>query len=602
MSDYVDVVKTEKQFAGNVIVKIGSDYFGIRQPDSGLSISSPRDKCVASLTLNPTTMDVRRVTTTVSSVSFKLLDKDETISELVAGDAAALIGAAVTIYLGRTNFTGNSNNNMAFSEYYALPTVYIKKCEHGEGAYVFSATEETERMAKPIYDDKSALAVDILAATTEWTMRDDISGFPSTGFLKCEDEFVSYSGLDLVNNRFTGVIRGELGSTPADHDANEDCVLVETVTDNPLNIIMKILMSDGGGGTYDTLQRGLGIDDALVDIDEIEELRDDQFLDIQITLSLYDIASALKYMEDQILMPFGLRLTNSINSKLTLAQLDKARFVEEDNVINEDTMTKFPKWSIDGNKVTNVIEVQWDYAEGTNTFQKRNIFEDAASIASHGRQTPLRYSFKGIKTSLDGANIIEDFGTRLLARLCTPTPEISVNTQLDKSLQTIGDKAYIVSTKIPAIDGTLNFSSDLEIISRSINYQTGDVQFKLIFTSFTNIRSGFIAPSDKFTSVTSQSVLGVASGRGAQYRVGWKMRLWDIVANEYALDPVNEIESIDGDTITFVDAWATTITANNFRMRFADYDDVVDSQKRYAFISDNGANFSDSKPTYKVTY
>lgn len=626
MSTYLEEVASEKKYTGNIVIQIASDYFAIRQPDSGLVIPSPFNRCVDSLILNPTSIDIRKVTTTIATFSFKLLDKDGIITALVLGDAANLNGQPVRMFLGR------SGVDMDFADYFELPVTYISKCEHGDNTYNFSSSEETKIMAKPIYNFKSALGVDILVGTTIWTMRDDITDFPATGFLKIDDEFVSYSGKDLINNRFTGVIRGELNSVPVVHDANTDCDLVETVTDNPINIILKILISGGGGGVYDVLQDGLGISESSIDIAEIEQLRDELFTVDQFTLSIYDVTSALKYLETELLMPNGLRFTNSRNSKITLAILDKARFVEEEDVIDEDSITKHPKWTIDGNKVTNIIEVEWDFNEGTGKFQKKDIFRDEPSILLYEAQTPLKFKFKGIKAALDGQLLINDFGSRLVQRLSVPTPEISINTHIDKSLQTIGDKAYLVSAKIPSGDGTLNFDSNLEITSRAINQTTGDVQFKLAFTSYTNFRSAFIAPSDLIVSIASQQTVRVVSGRSSFYSVGWYMRLWDEVNRVYAPDAPNKIISIDAgftlllteagdellmesgdsialemasaeDGITFENNWTTTITTpNDYRIRFADYDDAVTSQKRYGFISDSGNDFDDGKQTYKVTY
>jgi hypothetical protein len=625
MSSYFDEVQSAKKFTGNVVILIGADYFAIRQPDSGLVIASPKDKMVASLSLNPTQIDPRKVSTTISSFSFRLVDKSGLISVLVGGDASALIGQDVRIFLGR------SNVDMDFADYFELPVTQIKKVEHSDNSYVFSSTEQTERMTKPIYTEVSRLDGDILAATTTWTMRDDISEFPTSGFLKCEDEIVSYSGVDLVLNRFTGVIRGELNSVPADHAETEEVYLLETVTDNPLNIIMQLLISDGGTGTYDVLQRGLGLSESLVDVAEIEALRDELFLGWEFTLSFFNIESTLQYIEDELLAPCGLRFTNSRNSKITLAILDKARFVEEDDVINEDTITKFPKWTLDGNKVTNKVVVNWDYEQGTDTWNRRSEFKNTDSIAAYGENS-LTFDFKGIKEAQDGEDITNDFGDRLIQRLSTPLPEIQVNTQLDKSLQNIGDKTYLVSSKIPAYDGTLNFSSDLEIISRSINQTNGDVQFKLAFTSFTNFRSGYVAPSDLVISAPAPNKVAVANGRASYYRVGWYMRLWDEVNNVYMPDPPNKIvaltegetgivteegdqlitedgdslvlETIDtGDGIVFEDDWITDFSLGTYRIRFANYDEVEVTQKRYCFLSDDGNNFSsDNKQTYKVTY
>lgn len=597
MTTYISEVATQKKYVGNVVIRFNGQYFAIRNPDSGLVIGAPFDKCLQSLVLNPTSIDLRRVTTTIASYSFKLIDKDEVITAIVQGNAAALVEATVEIWLGRSNVA------MDFADYFKLPDTKISKLDHADNAYSFSATEETERMARPIYDAKSALAVDILAATTTLTMRDSLADFPATGFIKIDSEFMSYSGINFGLNQFTGVIRGELGSTPVAHTANTTAFQTETVTDNPVSILLKILTSNGGGGAYDVLQDGLGISASLIDIAAIEAIRDTLFLGQQFTLSLYNIDPALKFLEEQILMPCNLRFTYSRTSKITLAILDKAIFVEETDFIDEDTITKYPKWSVDGSKVANSIEVQWDFFEPTNTYRQRTVAEDAASIALYGKKTALKYSFKGIKASLDGQTLVDDFTTHLLDRLSTPTPEIQISTHIDKSLQTIGDKSLIESSQIPNQDGTLNFASELEIVSRAINITNGDVQFKLAFTSFTNIRSCFIAPSDSIQTVISQKKVTIPAGRGALYSPGWKIRLWRIVDQTYMPDAINTIDTVVGDTITFLNDFTTILTGpNNYKLKFADYDDVAESQKRYCFVSDNGANFVDGKPTYKVTY
>lgn len=628
MSAYASEIITSKKYVGNVVVQIGSTYFAIRQPDSGLVISTPYDKCIVSLLLNPSTIDIRRVTTNISSFAFRVIDTQYLMTGLVLGDGAELMGQQVRIFLGR------SNTGMDFSEYFELPRTFVQKFDRSDNTYTITTSEQTSRMDRPIYADVSACAVDFLAATTIITMRDDISGFPTSGVLKIEDEFLSYAGVDLVNNRFTGCIRGVLNSIPADHAANTDMVLVETVTDNPISIILKLLISQGGGGVYDVLQRGLGIDETLIDIAQMEALRDDLFAGVLFTLSLYTIDSALTFIENELLFPNGLRLTNSSdNSKVSLAILDKAEFVEEDNVIDNDTITKFPKWTIDGTIITNSLDIQWDFNEGTNQFQKRNVYNDNDSITAYGPQNPLAFTFHGIKALLGGQAFVDDFASRLLERLSTPTPIVTVNTQIDKSLQQIGDKAYLVSDKVPAADGTLDFDSNLEIVARTINQTTGDVQFDLAYTSFTQIRSGFIAPSDLITSIVSQSQINVVAGRGQQYRVGWYMLLWDEVNQVYCADSPNKIIAIDDssaegliteggdnivteggdeiileqqsteDSITFENSWTTVITSpNNFRIRFVNYDDATDSQKRYGFISDAGNDFADGKPTYRITF
>lgn len=595
MSNYVDVIETDKKFVGNVVLLISGQYYAIREPDSGLSIAAPFNKCVQSLVLNPTTVDLRRVTTTISSFSFRLIDRQLALSALIAGNAASFVGQEVEIWLGR------SFVDMDFSEYFKLPNTRIKKVSHSDNSYNFSSTEDTDRMQKPIYDETALLSAGVLEATTVFVMDRDLSDFPSSGLLQIEDEYVSYTGVDLVLNRFTGVVRGELNTTPADHDLGVAVYLAEEISGNPIDILLQILTSGGGGSAYDILQDGLAISQSLLDLTEIEAIRDNLFDDYEFNGVLSNITSTLKTIETEILTPLNLRFTYSQNSKLSLAVIDKAIFVDESGTIDETSIAKHPNWDVDGNQLSNVIKISWDYSEGTKRYLRTETFRDEDSILLYGEQTPLTFTFKWFHDADGAEEKITEFAEALLVRLAYPVPTVTLNTQMDKSLRNIGDKAFITSSQIPANDGTLSFASEMEIVSRSINVINGDVQFKLAFTSFTSIRSGYVAPSDLIDTVLSQKKITVPAGRGTYYRVGWKFRLWDQTANAYLADAVNTITEIDGDDITFENNW-TTILATNHRIRFADYDDAAATQKRYAFVSDDSNNFTDGGAPYKVTY
>jgi hypothetical protein len=641
MSSYIDLVKTEKTFRSNCVIKINGTYFAMRQPDSGLVIADNYKNAVVSLVLNPTSIDIKKVNTTIASNSFKIIDRNGIITALIQGDARDLMGSEVRIWLGRSKSHDN-DVAMDFSEYFELPQTKLKKIDHAGNDYLFTSTEDTDRMGKAIFDARSALAVDILAATTELTMRDSIESFPSSGMIKVENEFISYASKNDSTKTLSGCIRGELGSTAADHEADTDCYETERVTGNPIDVLLKIMISDGGGGAYDTLSKGLGISASLIDVDEMEEIRDALFDGIEIELDLSNIESALKFMEQEILQFFNIRFTTSLNSKISLAVLDQAVFSAEEDVIDEDTIRDYPKWSVDESKIVNVIKINWDYDPTTNQYGKYNEETESDSITEYGRRAPLTFNFKGVKSDLDGENLVQDFARVLLTRLAYPTPEVELKTQLDRSFLNIGQKAYVESSKIPNVDGTLSFATSMEIVSRAVNFQTGDVTLRLAFTSFTNIRSGYIAPSDMILTYASQKKVRIAADRVSQYLIGWKMRLWDSWTNSYCADPVNTIVGlVNGDealsvaeilhteqnlpfeleqggsleleqsapgtpftewALIFENNWTTVMDNKRYIVRFADYDDVIASQKRYGFISNNGANFDDGKPTYKVTY
>lgn len=628
MANYVDQVSVDKKFVSNIVIKIGSLYFAMKSPDSGLTIADPYNKMVLGLTLNTASIDIKRVNTTIASYTFKLLDKNNILSNLMLGNGVNFIGQDVTIWLGRIRRDSSIAAN-DFSGYYQLPITKIKKIDHNDNSYTFTTNEDTDRIARPIYDATSALGVDILAATTTIQMRDAIDSFPTSGYVRVDNEIFSYASKDNALKTFSGVIRGEFGTTPADHSANTDTFHSQVVTGNPLTILLQLLVSGGGGGTYDVLKDGLGISQNLIDVSGIETIRDSLYITTQIKIEVSNVDSALKFIETEILQPFNLRFKYSDTAKLSLVVLDKAVFSSFVDSIDENSITTYPKWVVDDTKIINKIKINWNYSESEKKFLSYTEFTDDASIATYGLRNPLTFSFKGIRAGLDGANLIAEYARVLFARFSIPVAEVEVKTHIDKSLKNIGDKVYVESTKIPSPGGGLSFGSDMEITSRGINYQTNEATFKFAFTSFTDIRSGYISPSDTITYIESQKRVGVAFGRYAQYRTGWYMRLWNNATNSYETDAPNKIVAIstgdnkllqdsgfdilldDGsalaydqtpnDLITFENNWTTTLTTNH-RIRFANYDEVEATQKRYAFISQSGNNFADGKSTYKVTY
>ena len=585
-----------KKFRPNIVIRFLSTYFAIEQPDSGLAISYPYSRVVQGLTVSPTQVDLERATQTIASYSFKLTDKNGVITALVKDKATALRGEQVEIWVGRR--TGSFD----FSNYFKLPNTFIKKVDHSENAYYISTSDSTDRLTRAIFSITGKLEDAVLPFTNSFTLQDSTASWPTSGMAKIEDEIFSWTGKNDTLRRLTGIVRGELGTEPVSHDATADIFFAHTDTDNPLNILLKLMISGGGGGVYDVYPSGLGISQSLIDIAGIEELRDEIFFDDVFSFNFYQISNALNFIEPEILSPCNVRFVISTDSKISLAILDQSLFGAATNTIDEDTITTYPKWSVDDNDTMNVIQMSWDWDDVLQQFNQVTVRKDADSIAMNGERSPFKVSFKGVKASLNGAAFIEKFSQRYLARFANPTPEISFKTQIDKHLASEGSKVLVISSQIPAVNGTLQFANELEVLSRAINFETGDVSFKLAFTSYTGVRGCFIAPSDIFLTVIDQKTITVPAGRGLQYQTGWKMRLWNIAAIDYTADAVNEIAFIVGDTITFVNNFSTTLTANNFRIKFANYDEITEDQKRYCFISNLGNDFADGKSTYRITF
>lgn len=592
MTTYLESL-TDKNILPNVVINLLGSYYSIRQPDSGLTIDDDKVGTVSALTINPTQIDPFRPSVTASSYSFKLLDRANVITKQFANNLSLFQNQNIEIYIGRCGV------DMDFADYLKLPDTLVSKVSKQDRGYSFATQEYKERISNGSFNTATKLAGSIFAATTSIVLQ-DASGFPNSGYVRIEDEFFSYTGKS--GNILTGCIRGEFGSTDADHEVGVDMYKVNSIQANPIDMVLQLLISSGGGGIYDVLDEGAGIDESLVDVSQFEEIKTDFFSTRTFLLRLWNISDLKKTIEEEILFPCGLRFRANNNGKIGLALVDRSVFEIDTPQITNDQISKEPQYEVDNTKINNFVRIFWDYADHKNEFQKVTEYTDSDSIAEFGKSKVIEFKFKGIRDALDGEDMTSSFALLFMSRFSFPRPTINLNTLLSVSNLLIGDKVDLFTDRVPTDDGDLNFGSTLEIIERAINYQTGDCRVKLGFTSFTGLRQCFIAPSDSIVSVDSQSVIDVGAGRGDNYRAGWIMRLYDNAARDYADLQENEIASIVGDKITFVDPWSTTLVATQHRIMFADYDSVTDQQKRFCFISDDGNNFDDNKKTYTIGF
>lgn len=585
--DYSDALP-DKKYVPNVIVRFATQYFSIRQPDSGLLVPTQNNGLISSLSLNPSTVDPFRPSVAINSNSFKILDRNQAVTTLFNGNLSLFQGEKCEIWLGRVGI------GMDFSEYLKLTDTYISKVSRQDGAYTFQTQEVKDRLNKDVYSEQTKLAVDILPATTVITLQSPPAN--TTGLVKIDDEFISYTGVS--GNQITGCVRGEQGSTPASHSLGADVFFCEVVSGNPIDILLGLLISPAGGGSYSIYDDGGNIDQALVDISEFEAVRDEFFVGQTYNFVLYQIDNLKQFIENEILSPAGIRLRSNNNSKIGLGILNKPVINVDAPVLDDDQFTTRPVYSVDETKIVNHLNIEWGYDWRSEKFTKINTYVNAPSVAEFGDKKAVTLSFKGIQSQ----SLIDEIAYYYFLRFAYPKPIVSASAHLSASAWNLLEKAPVESDQIPTVSGDLNFGESLEIISKAINYNTGDVRFQLSFTQFTGVRVCYLAPSDTIISFSDQKTVSVGAGRGSLYRVGWIMRLYDNNARDYTADTDNTIVAINNDKITFENDWTTTLSNNDYKITFTDYDKVAKQQKRFCFISDNGNTFSDGLPSYLISY
>ena len=579
----------EKKFVPNVVIRIGgATYFSIRQPDSGLTVPAQNNGLVTSLSLNPSVVDPFRPSVAINSNSFKLIDRNNAVTTLFNGNLELFQGELCEIWLGRVNV------GMPFSDYFKVTDTYINKVSRADGSYSFSTQEVKDRLNKDVFSEQNKLGASIIPATTTITLQSPPAS--SSGLIKINNEFISYTGVS--GNQITGCIRGEQGSTAANHNFGDDVFFCQVVSGNPIDLLLKLLISPAGGGPYSVLSDGANIDQTLVDVAEFEEIRDEYFTGQTFNFILYQIDNLKTFIEQELLSPAGIRLRSNLNSKIGLGILNKPVINLDAPDLDDDQLTRRPVYSVDETKIVNHLNIQWGFDWPSEKFTKISTFIDSPSVASFGDRKAVNLNFKGITTQA----VVDEIAKNYFLRFAYPKPLIDTSAHMSASGWGLLEKPTLVSDQIPTQAGDLNFIDSVEVLQRAINYQTGDVRFQLSCTQFTGLRVCFIAPSDTIVSFADQKTVNVGAGRGTQYRVGWKMRLYDNTTRNWLADPINTIASISGDTITFLNNWTTTLVNNAQKITFADYDDVTDQQKRFCFISDDGNNFTDGLPSYLISY
>lgn len=594
MPSYIDTL-SDRNIRPNIVVFLKGKYFAVYQPDSGLVVDDDKVGLVKSLTINPTTVDPARPSTTISSISFALLDTNGVVSSLFMGENYYLTGEEVRVYLGRIGL------NMDFSSYYLLPRCYISRPMKNDGSWNFSTQEKKDRIDRTAFSKASKLGADILPATTIITVQ-DVTKFRSSGLAKLSNdsvEFFSYSGIDPINKTLTGCIRGTRNTIPLSGSVGDDIIQADQIQANPIDILISLLVSSGGGGTYDTLIDGAKIDQSLIDITQMLDVKSNICPNAIFDLALSGIDSLQQFIENEILFPLNLRLRTNANSKIGLAVLNRTYLDIDSQKFNHDNIVKNPAFDVSDQKIFNRIKINWDYNDSSDNFLKTYEVSDSASITHFG-EFILEIPLKGPKSSLNGLTLVQDIANQFLMRLASPQPEITLSSQIIASTALIGDKIdFESSLVIDNTTGLLALKSNLEVISRSINYQTGDVQTRLAFTWYSGMRQCFISPTDKILSVLSQQRATIVTGRTGLYRKTWVMRLWDDSIHQYASSQNNVISDIIGDDLIFQDPWGITLTTNH-RFVFADHDQVVEQQKKFCFI-DNGGAFFDGGKQYQIT-
>ena len=572
------------EFQVNVIITLAGQDYARYQPDSGLIIPG-ENLLVGAVKVPASRVDLRNVKTTLSSNTFTLLDKDAIVSLRLGASKSKLLNLEARIRIG---FMTGSFDIADYIDISKGKTVSITRVQN---EYRFSAKEATSILNQEIYNKFDSLFSNLAQGATSEMILNDVTNFDDSGTVKVDNEIITYSGRDIGLNKLTGLTRGDLSSTDEEHNDGSEVFRVDTITGNPLDLLLQLMISSGGGGIYDVLSDGVGVGESNIDIVGIESIRDANFGSDVYRFYLYDIGDALTFLEEEILLATNCRFTTN-NGLISIAILDQTVPGAELPLIDEDTIIGLPRWKVSSNRVVNRITINYNYSTGLGKFTRSAAFDDTDSQDAFNQIKSITYSFKGIEAGLNGANIVNSRANAMLARLSGAQTEISIRTFFKNSLLDVGSKVRFKHRYLLSTSGSSTIDDDMEVISRGYDLNKGVITLKLAYTSVSTLglRIGLIAPSPLIISVTSQSEFEVPNG--SHYGIGYEI----LINGEQ-----RTITNIVGNIITVGVAF-TAISIDD-RVKFVDYDLLSQAQKlRYASTGVIGDNFLDGLPPYNISF
>jgi hypothetical protein len=397
----------------------------------------------------------------------------------------------VDIGPGTTYFANATITSPSGTPVYAIKTfgglsqsVSPERCEASVGGFQFT-----------LCDDASGTVTALLAGATEYKG-------------KRVDVKLGYAG--LAEASFTTIFRGNIAGITYKSGVYEvSCAdlrrtIKQTIftaateasptsvsATNPLTLLLQILTSTGAGtnGTYDTLAAalGLGIDEDLIDVTEIEAIRDDYFSGQSWAWSVAEPAEAKAWIEAELCKPLGVYLTQNADSLLSVRYVRPPLWAESPTALTDSNIIGVPDVEDSLRDLMNEFLWRYTYTVATDTFASETIDIDADSITAY--EQSKRHTIESHASSGLAAAFVTSRNARLFTRYADPYPRYRVRTLWTLNTVEVGSVVSLAHPDMPDHrDGTLSVDEAdpllCEVVEKRLDPQRGVCEFTLQGTPF----------------------------------------------------------------------------------------------------------------------
>jgi hypothetical protein len=375
------------------------------------------------------------------------------------------------------------------------------------------------------------------------------------------------------------------------------------ISGNPLNILLACITSTGNGtnGNYDYYPAnwGLALDDAYINVAEIEQVRDDWFPGDShyMRFEINERIVAKDFFETEIFKVLNLYPVIDGQGRFSvkpfkppLAALEAVQSYSGDNIIG------FPQVDFNLTAMVNEVEIHYDWNATNDKFENKAFYIDPSIDDRGPGKKPIVIKSRGLHTSHAPASIASraiDIMTtrknRIFGRFANPPIKLTMDAFFDQWLSEVGDIVPFTHYAVPDVAaGTRGLTAErMEVTSKVVKWRGGTVEVQLLNTGFAKGTYQVISPTMTITAVTDQENFTVSVADAVKYA--------NLTLPEVQICDAWMHQKVSNVTVLAVNTTTGTIQIDDAGLTlqvgwivvFADYDNATAEQKKYGYIADS---------------
>lgn len=434
----------------------------------------------------------------IAGFSIPILHTDE-LSDILAD--YPMMGRKVTAFAGF--------RNVPSSEWVAIQTGIVADLNPWPDhlGWTFQARDIQREARKDAFLlKKTKLKADIPATgPLTFVEIEEAAGFEEVlvtaaiGHFRIDAEVFSYTGVDTTTtpHRLTGITREVAETVEGAHRTGRAAEELFHMRGNPIDLGRQLLTSingDGVNGPFDVFPSriGLGVDQSFIHGTRFTEVALDVGGDFEFWIDRKEDGKS--WLEREIYKVNNCYPVVLGDGRLSLKLFEPPIQSEELFVFNTDTNIRKKTVRVDGNLTETFNQATWlfDWNPGAKDFEASRTVDDPDSQTKYGVRRPITLESRGLRSEFGGDAAAISRSQRLFTRFADPPVALEFEAFYETFHVEPGDLALFVDPRpLNPRTGRRGFPGIVvEVASKSPNYGTGRMRFRVLYTPFAGFRYG----------------------------------------------------------------------------------------------------------------